>query len=234
MSTHVNYQTDPVLGTAVFKHLESKGLGISHVQSELDLDERINKITEHLYEALSLLELDMSNPNLVETPKRIAKMWATEFTAGMNPQNFPKMTAVPNDNQHGSGDSFVCIRNIDITSYCSHHLLPFSNFNGLPGATIAYIPGDKVLGISKLPRLLTFFSNNLQLQENLTDQVAEALKFIAETDDVAVYIDSQHTCMSTRGMREKNASTVTLHLSGRFENDPSVRQEFLSMARSKQ
>lgn len=223
-------QVDKELGQQVHEHLVKLGLETPMIKNDLTASEKIDQIQAKMQEVMTIMGLDMTDDSLVDTPNRVAKMWINEFMAGLDYDNFPKMTCV--ENKMAADGEFVCIRNINVVSVCEHHLLPFANFGNLPGVSIAYIPkvGGKVLGLSKAGRLLDFFAARPQVQERLTNQVFEALKFIMDTEDVAVYIDSQHTCMSLRGAKNPS-STVTLAAGGRFVNDPSIRKEFLAIAK---
>ena len=125
--------------------------------------------------------------------------------------------------------SFVCEKNINVQSNCEHH---FVVIDGV--ATVAYIPHNKVLGLSKLNRIVEFFAKRPQVQERLTEQIAETISFIAETPDVAVYVDAQHYCVKSRGIQDTGSSTITLSTRGLFaEADSEVRREFLNIARQK-
>jgi GTP cyclohydrolase I len=182
-------------------------------------------------EVLDLLGLDRQDDSLIETPRRIAKMWVNESCAGLDYDNFPKCTTV--ENKMSAEDEFVSIGNIRVTSICEHHFVPFVGVNETyGGAVVAYIPKDNVLGLSKAARVVEFFARRPQVQERLTNQVAEALKVICETEDVAVFMNCTHLCMTTRGALDPGASTVTCAMGGRFQSDDNIRKEFLALARA--
>lgn len=224
-------KVDPKLGQLIHKHLVSKGLETPIKPTGLSDDEKIERIQSHMASVMELLDLDLADDSLTDTPNRIAKMYVKEFFRGMNYNNFPKCTTV--ENKMAAKDEFVCVQNIQTISLCEHHFLPFLGTNpGYGGTTIAYIPGDKVLGLSKLNRIVSFFAARGQIQERLTNQIAEAMKVIVGTEDVAVYMDAAHTCMSIRGAKDPNASTVTCSMGGRFLEDANIRAEFLRIARS--
>jgi len=124
-------------------------------------------------------------------------------------------------------NEMVCEKNISVQSNCEHH---FVVIDGL--ATVAYVPNKKVLGLSKINRIVEYFSKRPQIQERLTEQVYHALSFILDTEDVAVMIDAQHYCVKSRGVEDTGSSTITSRLGGGFKSDPEVRAEFLALARS--
>lgn len=140
-------------------------------------------------------------------------MWGLDYEA------FPKCTTVQNKMHY---DEMVVERNITVQSLCEHHILPI-----VGKATIAYVPNNKVLGLSKLPRIVEYFSRRPQIQERLTEQIYHALQFILETDNIAVVIDAAHLCVSSRGVEDTAASTITSKLGGSFKTDPNARAEFM-------
>lgn len=224
-------KVDPILGQKIHQHLLSLGLETPIKSTGLSDSEKIDKIQGLMAEVMTTLDLDLADDSLIDTPNRIAKMYVKEFFRGMSYDNFPKCTTV--ENKMAAEDEFVCVQNIQTISLCEHHFLPFLGTNpGYGGTTIAYIPGEKVLGLSKLNRIVSFFAARGQIQERLTNQIAEAMKVIVESNDVAVYMDAQHTCMSIRGAKDPVASTVTCSMGGRFMTDPNIRAEFLKIARS--
>lgn len=223
-------KTNALLGQEVAKHLE--GLGIEtpmikrpHVapgQMRADREQRQEKIEHHVAGIMTLLGLDGANDSLAETPIRVAKMFMHEIFAGLNYDNFPKCTVI--DNSMGA-DEMVLERNIIMNSTCEHHLLPI-----VGKAHVAYIPGTKVLGLSKMNRIVQFFAARPQVQERLTQQIHAALCFILETQDVAVIIEAEHMCVRTRGVEDACSDTVTSKISGAFRN-PSTRSEFITLSR---
>lgn len=223
-------QTDPALGKKVHDHLVSLGIETPMIDNGLTADEKVKAITLRMEDVLDLLGLDRSDDSLVDTPRRIAKMWVNESCAGLDYQNFPKCTTVLN--KMSAKDEFVSVGNIRVTSICEHHFVPFVGVNPTyGGAVIAYIPKDNVLGLSKAARVVEFFARRPQVQERLTNQVAEALKVICETEDVAVFMNATHLCMTTRGALDPGASTVTCAMGGRFQSDDNIRKEFLALAK---
>lgn len=219
-------KVDPKLGLEIQEYLVKQG-----IQTPLDLDklyrenkEKINIIEKHFTEIWKTLGMDLSDDSLMDTPKRMAKMYVLEIFWGLMPENFPKCTAVDNKMHY---DEMVVERNINVQSNCEHHGVVI---DGL--ATVAYIPKDKVLGLSKINRIVEYFSKRPQIQERLTSQIYHALSFILGTEDVAVVIDGQHYCVSSRGVEDTGSSTITSHLGGVFKNDPASRAEFMSLART--
>jgi len=140
---------------------------------------------------------------------------------GLDYDAFPKCTAVDNKMKY---NEMVCERNINVQSNCEHH---FVVIDGL--ATIAYVPKDKVLGLSKINRIVEYFSKRPQIQERLTEQIFHALQYILETEDVAVVINARHYCVRSRGVEDTGSSTVTSRLGGGFKTDPAARAEFMRM-----
>ena len=176
---------------------------------------------------MHVLGLDLTDDSLEETPKRIAKMYVRELFWGLDYEHFPKCTAI--ENKMDYRNSFVLEKTITVHSSCEHHLVTIDGF-----ATVAYIPHNKVLGLSKLNRIVQYFAKRPQVQERLTEQIAETISFVAETPDVAVYVDAVHYCVKSRGIQDVSSSTITLATRGKFaEPDSEVRREFLNIARGK-
>jgi GTP cyclohydrolase I len=165
----------------------------------------------------------LSDDSLIETPKRVAKMWINEIYWGLEPKNFPKCTTVDNKMHY---DEMVIERNITSMSTCEHHLVTID-----AKAFVAYIPNEKVLGLSKLNRIVEYFSRRPQIQERLTAQIAETLKFILGTDNVAVVVDGVHYCVKSRGVEDVTSSTITSSLHGCFREVPEARAEFMNFVK---
>ena len=228
---------DPELGKRVFEHLKSKGYLTMETGEPFNRDERVAEMKKVVSDMIKTMGLNPDDPQLVETPKRIAKMWVDELMGGLDWSKFPKMTMFP-EGKATSG-SFVCEVGAPIRSVCAHHFLSFMGIRGDsnhldfgPGCTIAYIPNGKICGISKLPRLTGFLSARPANQEELCNMIRETLAFLLETEDVAVYMDCYHLCQVARGARA-NGSMVVLSAGGKFLTDPSIRSEFLAIARNK-
>lgn len=193
------------------------------VVSNLSCEEKVDKIQSHFTEILTTLGLDLTDDSLRETPKRIAKMYVNEVFSGLDPKNFPKITVI--DNNMGY-DQMVCVQDIELVSMCEHHFQPIDGF-----ATVAYIPKTKVIGLSKLNRIVEFFAKRPQVQERLTKQVADCLQYILETEDVAVHINAKHYCVIARGIQDHHSTTTTSDLRGSFKHLPETRSEFLKQCR---
>lgn len=217
-------KTDPVLGNKVEQHLKKIGIN-TPTNSEMlnrSTEAKIQFIQECMTHAMTALGLDLKDDSLADTPKRVAKMFVLEKFWGLHPENFPKCTTIENKMKY---DEMVVERNVRIMSDCEHHLV---TIDGL--ATIAYIPKEKVLGLSKMNRVAEYFSRRPQVQERLTQQIGEALKYILETEDVAVVIKARHYCVISRGVEDQNSETVTSYLGGAFRDNATTRSEFLAIA----
>ena len=214
-------KTDPVLGQKVHEHLISVGVETPVVDNGLSRKEKIEKIESHFDQIVSTLGLDLKDDSLTDTPKRVAKMYVNEIFWGLDYDAFPKATVVENKMQY---NEMVVEKGVSVQSYCEHH---FVNIDGL--ATVAYVPNKKVLGLSKMNRIVEYFSRRPQIQERLTEQIYHALSFILETENVAVMIDAKHFCVKSRGVEDTQCSTVTSRLGGSFKAHPEVRAEFLAL-----
>jgi GTP cyclohydrolase I len=186
--------------------------------------EKIERISDHFAEIMQLLGLDLRDDSLRGTPRRVAKMFVNEIFSGLNPANKPAITTFENKYRYRR---LVVERNIPLQSTCEHHFQPIFGV-----AHVAYIPNGRVVGLSKLNRMVDFFARRPQVQERLTMQIAEELKKVLQTDDVAVYIDARHMCVQARGVEHHGASTITAEYSGKFLNE-TTRQEFLQAVYSK-
>ena len=216
-------KTDPELGQKIHEHLVKMGVETPTKDSALDRKEKIEVIEAHFNGIMRALGLDLNDDSLMDTPKRVAKMYVNEIFWGLDYDAFPKCTTVANKMNY---DEMVVERNVNVQSNCEHH---FVIIDGL--ATVAYVPNEKVLGLSKINRIVEYFSKRPQIQERLTEQVFHALCYILETDNVAVMIDAQHYCVKSRGVEDTGSSTVTTKLGGGFKTDAAARAEFLSIAR---
>jgi GTP cyclohydrolase I len=217
-------KVDPVLGKAVHEHLVKMGVETPSVDNGLSRTDKIDIIERKFTDIMSTLGLDLTDDSLIETPKRVAKMYVGEIFWGLDYEAFPKCTTVENKMKY---DEMVIERNVNVQSNCEHH---FVVIDGV--ATVGYIPNDKVLGLSKINRVVEYFSKRPQIQERLTEQIYHALQFILDTDDIAVVINAKHYCVRSRGVEDTGSSTVTSRLGGCFKTDPSVRAEFMRMVPS--
>ena len=201
------------------------------VQTPLRLDafvlsdeEKITQIEGHFEKIMDILGLDLTDDSLKDTPKRVAKMYVKEIFSGLNPANKPKISVFDNIYDY---DEMLVERDINVQSSCEHHFLPF-----VGRAHVAYIPNDKVIGLSKINRVVEYYCKRPQVQERLTIQIATELKRVLGTEDVAVYIESKHMCVAMRGIKDDHSSTVTSSYSGKFK-ERDCRKEFLQAIRSK-
>lgn len=216
-------KTDPALGLKVHEHLVKMGVETPTFETSIERKDKITEIQKSFSHIMQVLGLDLDDDSLRETPLRVAKMYVNEIFWGLDYEAFPKCTTVDNKMKY---NEMVVERNVNVQSNCEHH---FVVIDGV--ATVAYVPKDKVLGLSKINRIVEYFSKRPQIQERLTEQVFHALQFILETEDVAVMIDAQHYCVKSRGVEDTGSSTVTCRLGGGFKSDPAARNEFLSIAR---
>ena len=184
----------------------------------LDDDFKIDLIEEHFREIMNILGLDLTDDSLKGSPRRVAKMYVKEVFSGLNPANKPDVTLFDNKFRY---NEMLVEKDITVQTYCEHHFVPI-----IGKAHVAYISSGKVIGLSKLNRIVEYFCKRPQVQERLTVQIADELKRVLKTEDVAVIIDAKHLCVSTRGVRDVNSSTVTSAYSGKF-NDEATRQELL-------
>ena len=214
-------KTDPVLGQKVHEYLVSVGVETPVIDNGLSRKEKIDKIEGNFDEIVSTLGLDLKDDSLIDTPKRVAKMYVNEIFWGLDYDAFPKVTVVDNKMKY---NEMVVEKGISVQSYCEHH---FVNIDGL--ATVAYVPNNKVLGLSKMNRVVEYFSRRPQIQERLTEQIYHALSFILETENVALTIDAKHFCVKSRGVEDTECSTITSRLGGNFKAHPEVRAEFLAL-----
>ncbi|MCH2207756.1 MAG: GTP cyclohydrolase I FolE [Lentisphaerales bacterium] len=183
-------------------------------------DEKIKNIEKYFGLIMSELGLDLYDESLAGTPYRVAKMYVKELFNGLNPANKPKLATFPN--KYGYRKMLV-EQNINIDSACEHHFLPMTG-----QAHIAYIPKDKVIGLSKINRLVDYYSHRPQVQERLSLQILNDLQNALDTKDVIVMINAKHLCVSTRGIKDKNSSTTTIQFGGCF-TEISNREEFLNL-----
>jgi GTP cyclohydrolase I len=181
-------------------------------------DDKIAKIKEYFTAIMETLGLDLTDDSLSQTPKRVAKMYVKEIFSGLNPANKPSVTLF--ENKYGYNQMLV-EKNISLYSMCEHHFVPI-----IGKAHVAYIANGKVIGLSKIHRIVKYYAKRPQVQERLTKQITEALKATLGIEDVAVAIDARHMCVECRGVEDVTSSTITSALSGQFLNEPT-RSEFL-------
>jgi GTP cyclohydrolase I len=184
-----------------------------------DLEKR-SIIETHFKAIMETLGLDLNDDSLKGTPSRVAKMYVEEIFSGLNPANKPSVSLFENNYQY---KEMLVEKNIKLHSFCEHHFVPI-----LGKAHIAYISSGKVIGLSKINRIVDYFSRRPQVQERLTIQIAEELMDVLETPNVAVLIEAEHLCVSIRGIQDVGSSTISSHFSGKFEEE-NTRKEFLRL-----
>jgi len=218
-------KVDPVLGKKIREYLIKMGVETPINESALALEnkKKIDILEEAFTTIWKTVGIDLNDDSLRETPNRMAKMYINEIYFGLKEENFPKCTTVDNKMRY---DEMVIERDVNVQSNCEHHGVVI---DGL--ATVAYIPKDRVLGLSKINRIVEYFSKRPQIQERLTEQVYHALQYILGTDNVAVVINAQHYCVKSRGVEDTGSSTMTSKLGGCFKTDPMVRAEFMSLVK---
>lgn len=182
-------------------------------------DEKKKKIAFHFAEIMDVLGLDLTDDSLKGTPERVAKMYVDEIFSGLNPKNKPNVALFENKYQY---NQMLVEKNITLFSNCEHHFVPIFGV-----AHVAYISSGKVIGLSKLNRIVKYYAKRPQVQERLTNQIAKELQEILGTEDVAIIIDAKHLCVSSRGIEDTNSATVTSFYGGKF-NDPEKIREFHS------
>lgn len=217
--------------SAEYKYLEIEDLlGEQHISTSYETplrndafdtsdEEKIKIISHHFREIMNTLGLDLNDDSLNGTPGRVAKMYVKEIFCGLDPKNKPCIALFDNKFKY---NQMLIEKNITLFSNCEHHFVPI-----IGKAHVAYISSGKVIGLSKLNRLVHYYSQRPQVQERLTMQIANELKSVLETDDVAVIIDAVHLCVSSRGVKDVNSSTITSEYCGKFKNE-KTRSEFLS------
>jgi GTP cyclohydrolase I len=190
---------------------------------EISDEEKISIIEKNVFNILDTLGMDLTDDSLKGTPKRVAKAWVNELFGGLKPEKMPKTSTF--DNKYSYTEMLV-EKNITVYSTCEHHLLPI-----IGKAHVAYFSKGTVIGLSKMNRIVDYFSKRPQVQERLTMQVVKALQKALGTDDVACVIDAKHLCVNSRGIRDVDCSTVTAEFGGKFK-DKNVKREFLDYIRT--
>ena len=181
-------------------------------------EEKIAAIAPHFKAIMEVLGMDLRDDSLRGTPLRVAKMYVKELFQGLNPANMPSMTLFENKFQY---NEMLVEKNINFYTNCEHHFVPFFG-----KAHVAYISSGKVIGLSKLNRLVEYFSKRPQVQERLTMQIGKALQTVLQTQDVAVMMDAKHLCVSSRGVKDDSSNTITTYFGGKFQEE-KTKIEFL-------
>ena len=216
-------------GKIILTDEEIDAVGDNHISTSVETpmragafdqteDEKIAAIQEKFAEIMDILGLDLTDDSLKGTPKRVAKMYVKEIFNGLNPANKPQMALFENKYKY---NEMLVEKNISFYSNCEHHFVPFFG-----NAHVAYISSGKVIGLSKLNRLVEYFSKRPQVQERLTMQVGKALQTVLQTQDVAVMMDAKHLCVSSRGVKDDSSNTITSFFGGKFQ-DEKTKLEFL-------
>ena len=186
---------------------------------ELTEKEKIDKIQGHIHEIMLTLGMDMTDDSLMGTPNRVAKMYVNETFGGLDPNKKPKASTFENNYKYGE---MLVEKNITVYSTCEHHLLPI-----IGRAHVAYISSGRVVGLSKMNRIVNYYAKRPQVQERLTMQIVKELQKALNTEDVACIIDAKHLCVNSRGINDIESSTVTSEFGGKFK-DESTRKELLN------
>jgi GTP cyclohydrolase I len=181
--------------------------------SDTEKKQRIALLFE---EIMDVMGLDLTDDSLKGTPDRVAKMYIDEIFSGLNPANKPKIALFDNKYQY---NQMLVEKNISFYSNCEHHFVPI-----IGKAHVAYISSGKVIGLSKLNRIVQYYAKRPQVQERLTNQIAEELKHVLGTEDVAVIIDAKHLCVSSRGIKDESSATVTSYYGGKFNNSHKIAE----------
>ena len=200
--------------------LRERGLETPMLDNGLRSDQKYQRIKALMGEVMDTLGLDRQDDSLNETPHRIAKMYVDEIFSGLDYRSFPKISLI--QNKFGTSE-MVKVKDIDLVSTCEHH---FVTIDGL--AKVAYVPGEMVIGLSKINRIVRFFAQRPQVQERLTRQVLVSLQVLLGTDDVAVAIDAMHYCVKSRGIMDSSSSTSTRAFGGCFETNTEMRKDFIN------
>lgn len=200
--------------------LMARGLETPLVDNGLSTEEKRERISALMSQMMETLGLDLRDDSLYKTPARVGKMFVDELFCGLDYRNFPDITVIENKMQV---DEMIKVKDISFTSTCEHH---FMVIDGV--AKVAYMPSNKIIGLSKINRIVRFFGRRPQVQERLTQQILVALQTILETKNVAVTITATHYCVKARGVQDPTSSTTTTALGGHFKTNPSSRHEFLT------
>lgn len=185
----------------------------------MDDEEKMELIEKHFRHIMEIMGLDLTDDSLKGTPKRVSKMYIKEIFSGLDPKNKPAIALFENKYNY---DQMLVEKDIAVFSNCEHHFVPIYG-----KAHVAYISSGKVIGLSKLNRIVEYYSKRPQVQERLTVQIANELKEALQTEDIAVVIDAKHMCVQSRGVRDSGSSTVTSYYGGKFTEE-ATKKEFLS------
>tara|TARA_R110002072_G_scaffold45422_6_gene126359 strand:+ start:11667 stop:12317 length:651 start_codon:yes stop_codon:yes gene_type:complete len=210
--------------TQVQNALIARGLETPLVPNDMTTQEKYQRIKTLMTDVVSTLGLDLNDDSLAETPHRIAKMYVNEVFSGLDYVNFPTISVIENKMEV---DEMVKVSGINLTSTCEHHFITIDG-----SATVAYIPANKIIGLSKINRIVRFFAQRPQVQERLTQQILVSLQTLLDTENVAVSIHATHYCVKSRGVMDVNSETSTTALGGIFKSNVHTRAEFLQQRNS--
>ena len=216
--SNLSLEAQLVRNALIEKGLETPMSGI-----KLSRDEKYTRIRDAMTQVATALGLDLKDDSLQETPHRIAKMYVDEIFSGLNYESFPKISLIKNKM---NTEEMIKVKAVKVISTCEHH---FVTIDGL--ANVAYLPGKKIIGLSKINRIVSFFAQRPQVQERLTQHIFVALQTLLDTRDVAVFIDATHYCVKARGIMDASSRTETSALGGLFKSDQSLRDNFLNNQR---
>lgn len=197
----------------IYNGLETPMKADAHALSDTEKKEKISALFEQI---MDVMGMDLTDDSLKDTPKRVAKMYIEEIFSGLNLENKPKISLFENKYQY---NQMLVEKNITFYSNCEHHFVPFTGH-----AHIAYVSSGKVIGLSKLNRIVQYFAKRPQVQERLTNQIAMDLKMILNTEDIAVIIDAKHLCVSSRGIKDTTSATVTSYYGGVFKQPHKINE----------
>ncbi|MBO8415849.1 MAG: GTP cyclohydrolase I FolE [Proteobacteria bacterium] len=200
--------------------LIERGLETPLIDNGLSAEEKRQRIEESMRTIMETLGLDLSDDSLYKTPFRVGKMYVDELFSGLDYANFPEITLIENKMHF---DEMIKVKDITVTSTCEHHFVVIDGT-----AKVAYMPGEKIIGLSKINRIVQFFARRPQVQERLTQQILVALQTLLNTKNVAVTITATHYCVKSRGVKDQTSLTTTTALGGHFKHNPSSRHEFLT------
>lgn len=212
--SHIDTET---LTRAIYTRFPSP---LSDKQPILSKEEKIALISERFREIMEILGLDLEDESLQRTPYRVAKMYVEEVFSGLDPTTFPRISFIGDRFQHQHRSNVVFVK-VNFCSFCEHHFVPMYGT-----ACIAYIPNGRLIGLSKIPRIVRFFARRPQIQERLTAQIADSLSLLLGTDNVAVSLCAQHHCIIARGIENENSHAITNVLRGDFDTNEAMRKEF--------
>lgn len=201
------------IGTDLFPN------NIMRIEAHDDRDAvKMESIKYHFGKIMETLGLDLDDPSLQKTPERVAKMYVNEVFKGLDKNNFPKVSFFENTSRYRE---MILVDNITVYSYCEHHFVPFFG-----KAAVAYIPNERVIGLSKINRIVQFLASKPQIQERLTMEIGKKFTELLKTDDIAIYIEANHLCVASRGVKDNNSLTSTTFFGGKFARN-KLKNRFL-------